>query len=392
MSAIKNIKEIVLVFLKLSIIAFGGPAAHIAMMMEEVIDRRNWMTREHFLDLVGITNLIPGPNSTQMVMHCGLHRGNIAGLIAAGVSFIVPACLITGVLAYIYFEYSDVPEVERFLFGIKPAVIAIILGAVYKLGRKALKNWQLGVLGTGVAVASLMGVNEFVAIIAGGIIGIIWLGLLNSSDHNVSGHSLFLLLPIFLLGNKSILTSYELVAQHISTEVSLGKLFFIFTKISLVLFGSGYVLVAYLEGELVQNLGWLTEQQLLDAIAIGQFTPGPLLSTATFIGYQISGFWGAVVASVGIFLPSFVLVAIINPLVPRLRKSETASIFMDSVNISAMGIMAAVTLELGHSVLADWKALIIFLLSCTVTLLFKKVSSFWIVIGGAVLGYLLMGI
>ncbi len=371
----KHLGEIIALFLKLGFIAFGGPAAHIAMLQDEVIDKRSWMSRQHFLDLVGATNLIPGPNSTQMVMHCALERGGFLGLLLGGSAFILPATLLTGILAWFYVAYQEVPQVGALLFGIKPAVIVIILGAVYKLGQKALKGWQLGVIGTLVAAASFAGVNEVIAILAGGVAGLIWLRVMAKTGDKTG--SVFPLWALLIPGGTAAA----------ATQVTLAGLFWVFIKIALVLFGSGYVLIAYLEGELVQGLGWLTQAQLIDAIAIGQFTPGPVLSTATFVGLQIAGIEGAILATVGIFLPSFLLVALLNPVIPKLRQKAWAGAFLDAVNISALGIMVAVTVELGIAVLTGWKAWLIFALSALFTFGPKKLSAVWIVLGAALLGY-----
>lgn len=367
--------EVVQVFFKLGLIAFGGPAAHIAMMEQEIVEKRKWMSRQHFLDLVGATNLIPGPNSTEMTMHCGHERAGWRGLFLAGASFILPAVVLTGLLAWLYVTYGEVPAVEPFLYGIKPAVIAIIIGAILKLGKKALKNWQLGAIGAAVIAASLFGLNEVLAILGAGVLGLLWFGIIqNPNSSNLKSFAPFLL---FNLSNLS--------AEGISTT----KLFLVFLKIGAVLFGSGYVLVAYLDGELVEKLGWLTRQELLDAIAIGQFTPGPVLSTATFIGYQVNGVWGAMAATAGIFLPSFFFVLLLNPIVPKLRNSKLAAGFLDAVNIAAVGIMVAVTFNLCQNILVDWKTALIAVLSTIVTFKFKKVSALWIVIGGALLGFVL---
>lgn len=375
MSKDSRLGELAKVFLRLGFIAFGGPAAHIAMMEDEVVTKRKWMTRQHFLDLVGATNLIPGPNSTEMTMHCGHERAGRKGLFVAGVCFIFPAVIITGILAYLYVEYGTIPQVEPFLYGIKPAVIAIILSAIYKLGKKALKSWQLGIIGIAVIVASFLGVNEITAILAAGVIGIVWFGLpaifKNTDIKNIT--------PFILVSSSSAIIN----------TISNTKLFLVFLKVGAVLFGSGYVLVAYLDAELVEKLGWLTKSQLLEAIAIGQFTPGPVLSTATFVGYQINGFWGAIAATSGIFLPSFFFVLLLNPIVPKLRKSKLAAGFLDAVNIAAVGVMIAVTFRLGQEILIDWRMWIIAILSILVTFFFKKISALWIVLGGALLGYLL---
>jgi chromate transporter len=370
-----SLKEVALVFFKLGLIAFGGPAAHIAMMEEEVVDRRKWISRQHFLDLVGATNLIPGPNSTEMAIHCGHERAGIAGLVVAGVSFIFPAALLTGFLAHLYVQYGSVPEVSPFLYGIKPAVIAIILSAIFKLGKKALKNIQLAILGLIVVLASFLGVNEITAILGAGIMGMLWFSI----EGGLKSKGLQSVFPISLVSSAPVLAS----------QISTVKLFGVFLKVGAVLFGSGYVLVAYLDGELIEKLGWLTRQELLDAIAIGQFTPGPVLSTATFIGYQIQGVWGALAATVGIFLPSFLFVLLLNPVVPKLRSSSLTAGFLDSVNIGAVGIMIAVTISLGRSVLVDWRSWVVLVISVGVTFGVKKVNALWIVLGGAILGYML---
>ena len=366
-----HLKEVAGVFFKLGLVAFGGPAAHIAMMEEEVVEKRKWMTREHYLDLVGATNLVPGPNSTEMTMHCGYDRAGIPGLFVAGICFIFPAVVLTGLLAYFYVEYGELPMVAPFLYGIKPAVLAIILGAIYKLGLKALKGWKLGVIGAIVLIANALGINEIFSILGGGVLGMLWL----SFDKQKSLKSF---LPIMLLG-----------FFNVSTQLSTMKLFWVFFKIGAVLFGSGYVLVAYLDGELVQQLGWLTRAELLDAIAIGQFTPGPVLSTATFIGYQIDGWQGALAATAGIFLPSFFFVLILNPIIPKLRNSVITAAFLDAVNVSAVAIMVVVTFQLGQSVLIDWKTWFIALLSAVVYFGRKKINVLWLIFGSAILGYLL---
>jgi chromate transporter len=373
MSSNNKLIEVAKVFFKLGLIAFGGPAAHISMMEEEVVTKRKWMTSAHFLDLVGATNLIPGPNSTEMTMHCGYERAGWKGLFVAGLAFIIPAVFMTGTLAYFYVTYGEIPDVAPFLYGIKPAVMAIILGALLKLGKKALKGWQLGVIGALVVTASFFGVNEVTSILCAGLVGMVWFG--RGGEGSIKSFA-----PILLLQTTPILVK----------KAGLGKLFFVFLKIGVVLFGSGYVLIAYLDGELVENLGWLTKPELLDAIAIGQFTPGPVLSTATFVGYQIDGYWGAILATLGIFLPSFLFVLLLNPIIPKLRKSKLTRGFLDAVNIASLGIMAAVTLQLGYDVLIDWKSVAIAIIATGVTLGLKKVSSFWVVIGGSVVGYLLL--
>ncbi|MEC3907072.1 chromate efflux transporter [Tamlana sp. 2201CG12-4] len=368
---LNKIKEVFFLFFKLGCIAFGGPAAHISMMEKEVVTKRKWMTRQHFLDMVGATNLVPGPNSTQMTMHCGHVRAGWAGLFIGGLSFITPAVFFTLALAIIYTEYGEVPAIAPFFYGIKPAVIGIIFDASFKLGKKAFKSWHLIALGICIAVLSLLGIDEFILILVSGIIGMIWLNILSNKNHT----SIFA--PILLL------------IKPIGIAASNSSIFISFLKIALVLFGSGYVLIAYIDAELVENLGWLTKQQLLDAIAMGQFTPGPVLTTATFVGYQLNGISGALWASLGMFLPSFFLVGLLVKLIPWLRKSKMLSKFLDAVNAGAVGIMIAISLKLGYELAFDWRALVLMGISTFVAFKLRQVSSFWIIIGGGLLGYLL---
>lgn len=376
-----RLREVVAVFLKLGMIGFGGPAVHIAMMEDEVVTRRRWMSRQHFLDLVGATNLIPGPNSTEMTMHCGRERAGLIGLFAAGASFILPAVLIVGCLAHLYVTYGALPRIEPYLYGIKPAILAVILGAVYKLGKKAIKGRALAVLGLLVAAATLAGLSEVLAVLAAGAA----LCLLRGARSLAAGTARSLVLPLPALLASAVSTS----AGAPAAAVSAGKLFLVLLKIGAVLFGSGYVLVAYLDGELVQNLEWLTRNELLDAIAVGQFTPGPLLSTATFVGYQIDGVRGALAATAGIFLPSFLFVFLLNPIVPRLRRSPWAAALLDGVNVGAVAVMAAVTLELGRDVLVDWQSWTLAVLGAIAVFGPRKPHPIWLVVGGALLGAVL---
>ncbi len=377
-----KVAEVARVFFKMGIIAFGGPAAHIAMMEDEIITRRKWMTRQHFLDLMGATNLIPGPNSTEMTMHCGHERAGTLGLFVAGISFIVPAVIITGFLAWLYGEYATVPAVGPFIAGIKPTVIAIIAGAVYKLGKKALKNWELGVLGVLVVVAAASGINEVTALLFAGLLGMIYFYFKNRNKEDKAKKEKNIpkkqFMPILLLQGTGALAA----------KITTLKVFLTFLKVGAILYGSGYVLFAYLDAELVTS-GMLTRQELIDAIAIGQFTPGPVLSTATFIGYQLHGFWGALAATAGIFLPSFLFVLLLNPLIPKMRESKLLRGFLDAVNIAAVAIMISVLFEIAVESIVDWRSILIAVLSLIITFGFKKVSVMWLVLGGAVLGYLL---
>ncbi len=351
------------------------------MMEDEIVTRRKWLDRQHFLDLIGATNLIPGPNSTEMTMHVGYERAGIPGMITTGACFIFPAAVMTGTLGWLYVQYGTLPEVEPFLVGIKPAVMAVILGALWKLGKKALKSWALVPIGVAVAVALYFGVSEIWALLAGGVIGMMGLVAFERMKSGKNAASFFL--PIVAA------SPFLQAAVTTQSEVPLWKLGLFFLKVGAILYGSGYVLIAFLEGDLVDSYGWLTEQQLLDAIAIGQFTPGPVLTTATFIGYVIGGWPGAVVATLGIFLPSFVFVAILNPIVPKLRKSPWSAAFLDAVNVSAVALMLVVTIELGESVLTGWVPLVIFALALLGAFRFK-LNAAYLVLGGAVLGWLLM--
>ena len=370
-----KLKEVAQVFFKLGCFAFGGPAAHIAMMEDEIIEKRKWMTRDYFLDLMGTTNLIPGPNSTEMTMHCGYERAGKPGLFIAGIAFIFPATIITAILAYLYVEYGQLPEVEPFIYGIKPAVLAIISGAIIKLGKKAIKTKELAVLGVLVLLVSLIGVNEIVALLSAGIIGMLYFYLKSKTLSNLNTISPFL----FFLGLNASLA-----------KISTLKLFLIFLKVGAILYGSGYVLFAYLDAELVTR-GLLTRAELIDAIAIGQFTPGPVLSTSTFIGYQLSGFTGALFATTGIFLPSFLFVLLLNPFIPKMRNSIVLRYFLDSVNVAAVAVMLAVLLVMSKETLVEWQSVILALIAVFLT--FKtKISTIWTIVIGAVLGFVLITI
>tara|TARA_R110002072_G_scaffold26978_1_gene88511 strand:+ start:5317 stop:6450 length:1134 start_codon:yes stop_codon:yes gene_type:complete len=371
-NSLSNLPEVVKVFFRLGLIGFGGPAAHIAMMEEEVVSKRKWMSRQHFLDLMGATNLIPGPNSTEMTMHCGHERAGKIGLFAAGLAFIFPAVVLTLALAWFYGEYGEVPEIAPFFNGIQPAVIAIIFGAIFKLGKKAFKNYQLGIIGGLMVVAVFLGMSEPVAVVSSGIIAMLWFGFLNRNLNTKAISPLFLLFSVPLI-----------------KKISLSHIFLLFLKVGCILFGSGYVLIAYLDGELVDKLQWLSESQLLDAIAMGQFTPGPVLTAATFVGYQLQGFSGALAATAGIFLPSFIFVLILNPIIPKLSKSKIARSFLDGVNVGAVSIMLAVSYRLVLHSIVDWKSILILLFGIFFTFGPKKLSSLFIVFGGMVLGYLL---
>jgi len=367
------LKEITALFLKLGIIGFGGPAAHIAMMQQEVVTKRKWLTDEHFLDLMGATNLIPGPNSTEMAIHIGHEKGGWKGLIIAGLCFILPAVFITGIFAYLYKIYGELPEVQPFIYGIKPAIIAIILAAVFPLAKKSLKSIPLIIIGVIVLAGSLLKINEIYLMFSAGFAALALAYLRNRKADILNSFLPLTILPI---------TGTTLFS---ATNASL---FWIFLKIGAILYGSGYVLFAFLDTELVAT-GFLTRQQLIDAIAVGQFTPGPVFSSVTFIGYQINGFWGAVVSTTAIFLPSFVFVALLNPIVKRMRNSKLFSAFLDAVNVASVAIIAAVCFEMGRETITDWRTILISVLSITIAFGFRKLNSAFVVLGGSLAGYLL---
>lgn len=390
----ERLRELARVFFKLGIIGFGGPSAHVAMMESEVVKRRQWLTREHFLDLIGATNLIPGPNSTEMAIHVGYIYAGWLGLIVAGVCFILPAVLITGGLAWVYVTYGSLPQLAPLLDGIKPAVLAIILDALWRLGKNAVKTRKLLVITVGVAaLLLLLKLNEVTALLIGGLLGMVWLRTADA-DKSSPDRANFLIASLLTGATlKSATAVGAAVITATGVKVPLWQLGWFFLKIGSVLFGGGYVLVAFLEGGLVREHSWLTQQQLLDAIAIGQFTPGPVLSTSTFIGYIIAGIPGAIVATVGIFLPSFFYVAALNTLIPRLRTSAWTAAFLDAVNVSALALMAVVTLQLGVATLTSAEPPYVNVLPVAITLVTAilairfSVNAAWLVLGAAGIGW-----
>lgn len=366
-----SLGEVARLALKLGFTAFGGPAAHIAMLHEEVVVRRKWIGEQRFLDLLGATNLIPGPNSTEMVIHVGHIRAGYAGLLAAGAGFILPAATIVLALAWLYVTYGSTPAAEWLLYGIKPVIIAVVLQALWGLGRQAVKGRFLGAVGVVVFALYLAGFDELALLFGGGlVVMLVQLGRRRTGN----GAGMAALLPWLGLASASTL------AQVV--PVTLSRLFLIFLKIGAVLYGSGYVLLAFLRNDLVVRLGWLTDQQLLDAVAIGQFTPGPVFTTATFVGFVVAGWPGAILATAGIFIPSFLFVAALGPIVPRLRQSPLLASALDGINVAALGLMAAVTWELGQSAIVDWLTA---LLAVTAALLLFRfqINSAWLVLGGA---------
>lgn len=403
--------ELVQLFLKLGALSFGGPAGHIALMEEEVVRRRGWLSREYFLDLVGATNLIPGPNATEMAIHIGYLCRGWSGLLVAGACFILPGAIASVALAWAYVRYGSLPELGPLLAGAKAAVLAVILVAVLRLGRISLKGWPLLVVGIAVLTASAAGVDEILALFGGALLGMVWVGhrgpgvfpgpapwrgggssqqeaagVGQSSSSSTSqppvGGS-----PAACVALPPLLLCSEALAAGTAT-VPLWALGLFFLKVGAVLYGSGYVLIAFLEGGIVREHGWLSQQQLLDAIAAGQVTPGPLLSTAAFVGYLLRGGAGAAVATVAVFLPSFVFVVLLSPVVPRLRKSRWSAAFLDSVNVASVSLMLAVGVKLGCETLTEWRLWAIAALAAAVGIRWR-VNTAWLILGGAAAGWLL---
>ncbi|MBI4499532.1 MAG: chromate efflux transporter [Gemmatimonadetes bacterium] len=381
-----SLREIAGLFLKLGTIAFGGPAAHIAMMEDEVVHRRRWLTREQFLDYLGATNLIPGPNSTELAIHIGHARAGWWGLLVAGTCFILPAALLVGAIAWAYVRFGTLPAVAGILYGVKPVVIAVVLQALWRLARTAVKDLRLAALGFGCLAATALGMNELLVLALGGLAAV-FATLPSGSRGPAASAPAGLVLPrgaeFLPLG-----TGVAAGATALAVPFGLWPLFWVFAKIGAVLFGSGYVLLAFLRADLVQRLGWLTERQLLDAVAVGQVTPGPVFTTATFIGYVLGGTSGAAVATAGIFLPAFLFVAASGPLVPHLRRSRVVGAVLDGVNVASLALMALVTWQLTQTALVDAVALVLTVVS-VVLLLRYRVNSAWLVLGGGLLGALL---
>ena len=369
-----NLKQLAGFFLRLGFTAFGGPAAHIAMMRQLAVVQNKWLTEEHFLDLLGATNLIPGPNSTEMAIHIGRERGGWKGLVIAGFCFIMPAVLITLCIAWLYKTYGHLPQVKPFIFGVQPAVIAVIIAAIYPLGKKSVKNIELGIIGIAALACSLFGLSGIFVLFGSGFLE---MGLAaireKKTDKPVS------LFPLLLGGTTS---KGFFAALNI-------RLFLTFLKIGAILYGSGYVLFAILDSELVAR-GIISRQQLLDAIAVGQFTPGPVFSSVTFIGYQVNNLNGAVISTIGIFLPSFLFVALLNPLVRKMRGSKLFAAFLNAVNVAAIALIIAVCYQMGRASIINWQAILIAVCSAFILFKFPKVNSALVILVGSVAGYFLL--
>jgi chromate transporter len=369
--------EIARLFLKLGLISFGGPAAHIALMEDEVVRRRAWLTRQEFLDYVGATNLIPGPNSTEVAIHIGHARAGWAGLVVAGLSFILPAVVIVALVARAYVAYGELPAVEGLLYGVKPVMIAIVAQALWALARTAVKSVGLGIAGVAALGATAAGADELLVLgCTGAVVGVI---------RRRASRSVLGALSVGTAGAST--TAAAATAAAAAAHVGLLQLFLVFLKAGSVLFGSGYVLLAFLRADLVERLGWLTESQLLDAVAVGQVTPGPVFTTATFIGYLLGGPSGAALATIGIFLPAFVFVAASRPLVPRLRRSPTAAAVLDGVNVASLALMTLVSWQLGRAALIDPVTTALAAASLLALVRFR-VNSLWLILAGGIIGLL----
>ncbi|SET75551.1 chromate efflux transporter [Stigmatella erecta] len=379
----RRLKEVALLFLRLGFTSFGGPAAHMALMEDEVVRRRRWLSRGEFLDLLGAANLIPGPNSTELAIHLGHRRAGWAGLLVAGICFILPAALIVSAAAWAYVRFGGLPSAGGLLYGVKPVIIAVVLQALWGLGRAAVKTRLLALVGLAAAAAHGLGVHELLILLSSGAFM-----ALGSWGQRVPGQGRDGKDPAGMLAGAPWLLNGVAMGAAGAVPFSLGGLFFFFLKVGSVLFGSGYVLLAFLRADLVERWGWLTEAQLLDAVAVGQVTPGPVFTTATFIGYLLAGPLGAGVATVGIFLPAFFFVAVSGPLVPRLRRSRLAGAVLDGINVASLALMATVTWQLGRAALVDAWTVGLALLSAVLLLRFR-LNSAWLVLGGSLAGILL---
>lgn len=385
----ENLAEVVRLMLRLGFTAFGGPAAHVAMMHDEVVKRRKWVSEQHFLDMLGATNLIPGPNSTEMTIHLGFIRAGWPGLLLGGASFIAPAMLMVTALAWAYVRFGSTPAAEAILYGIKPVVIAVVANALFSLGQKAVKGALTGAVGIAVLGLFLLGVDNVLLLVGGGALVMLAINARRLLGRPGSAAALIPLAGTHLdrllrkaQGLAPLMPAAALVAAQ---PFSLGRLFLTFLKIGSVLYGSGYTLLAFLEADFVRRLGWLTTHQIVDAVAVGQLTPGPVFTTATFIGYVLGGFPGALLATVGIFLPAFILVAISNPFIPRLRESPWAGAFLDGVNVAALGLMAAVTIQLAQAAFVD--VLTVAIALAAAVLIFRyRVNTTWLILGSALIG------
>jgi len=383
----ESLRELALFFLRLGVTAFGGPAAHIAIMEDELVRRRKWLSREKFLDLLGASSLIPGPSSSELAIHIGYLRAGWAGLVVGGVCFISPAAILVGIIARAYVRFGHLPAVAALLYGVKPVVIAVILQALWGLGRTAVKNWVLAIAGALGVALSFAQVNVLLILFGTGAIlaGIHALSRTSAGNPKTAGGLALISAWRGMRTGLARIFPWAGATGVAAVIPGMWPLFLVFLRIGSIVFGSGYVLLAFLRVDLVVHRAWVTDAQLVDAVAIGQVTPGPVFTTATFLGYLLRGPVGAVVATVGIFLPAFILVAVSGPLIPLLRRSKTAGAFLDGVNVASLALMAAVSYELGRSALVDWVTAGLAILSAVMLLRFR-INSAWLVLGGAIAG------
>jgi chromate transporter len=382
-----SLKELALFFLRLGVTAFGGPAAHIAIMEDELVRRRKWLSREKFLDLLGASNLIPGPSSSELAIHIGYLRAGWAGLLVGGVCFILPAAILVGCIAWAYVRFGHLPAVAALLYGVKPVVIAVILQALWGLGRTAVKSWVLAIAGLLCVVLSFTSLNVLSILFGTGVtLASIQALSRNRPASQKTTHSLTIVSQ-WAGWRAGLARIFPWVGATGAAAVIPGMwpLFLVFLRIGSIVFGSGYVLLAFLRADLVMHRAWVTDAQLVDAVAIGQVTPGPVFTTATFLGYLLRGPVGALVATVGIFLPAFILVAVSGPLIPLVRRSATAGAFLDGVNMASLALMAAVSYQLGRSAIVDSVTMGLAIISAVLLLRFR-INSAWLVLGGAVAG------
>ena len=367
-----NIFEVFFLFLKLGTISFGGPAAHIALMEEEVVHRRKWVSREYFLDLLSVTNLVPGPNALEMAIHLGFCHGGWVGMLLGGLAFMSPAVVISLLLAVAYVQWGSLPAVEALFFGINPVIVAVVFFSAYRLGKTSFRKKPMMILGAACLIAALLEVNEVLILLGAGAVGL----LLYCLPRMPEGFAAGLWLPILFEGDP---------------PVKLTALFFFFLKVGALLFGSGMVLYAFIQQDVVARFGWLTGQQLIDAIAVGQMSPGPVSSSATFIGYLVAGLPGALVATLGIITPSFLIVSLLSKLLPVLQRSKAVQAFLSGVTAGAVALIVSVGISLLRTAVSDVWSLLIFLAACVLRL-FAKVETIWLVLGGAVVGFVLRGV
>jgi chromate transporter len=367
-------------FLKLGTIAFGGPAAHIALMEEEFVRRRQWMTQQEFLDRLGAANLIPGPSSTEMAIYIGYTKRGWLGLIVAGCCFIIPAAILVGAIAASYVRYGSMPRVGGVLYAVKPVVIAVVLQAFWKLARSAVKTPLLGGVGILAAIFLVVGADNLLVLAGAGLLAglpVVYQKLKRAVPASALG--------LLSFKPKTVVASLAAAVAVNAVPFSLWRLFLTFLKIGSVLFGSGYVLLAFLRSDFVLRLHWLTEKQLLDAVAVGQVTPGPVFTTATFIGYLVGGIPGAAVATLGIFLPGFLLVALSGPLIPKIRRSPLAGAILDGVIVGSLALIGVVTWQLGRAVLVDPLTIAIACLSAVLLFAFR-LNAAWLILAAAIIG------